>query len=230
MSQTQNIKEFLEQRLDFYLDLLRQMVEINSFTTNTAGVNALGELTANIFSDLGFEAEFVQAANPDYGKHLFLLREGRSSPDGVTPPRVGMISHLDTVFSSEEENANDFKWRPEGDRIYGPGSVDIKGGTVMCYMVLDAIRTLEPDFFENVSWLVCIDACEETLSLDFSQRCMERLPQETLACLVFEGGSGDNSKLSLVTSRKGRASFRVRVTGRSAHAGNGHKNGANAIV
>ena len=230
MSQSQNIKEYLERRLDFYLDLLRQMVEINSFTANEAGVNTLGELTASTFSELGFKAEFVQAANQDYGKHLFLFREGRSSPDGKTPPSVGMISHLDTVFSSEEEDAYDFNWRESGDRIYGPGSVDIKGGTVMCYMVLDAIRTIEPDLFNRVSWLVCLDACEETLSLDFSQRCMERLPQKTVACLVFEGGNEKNGNLSLVTSRKGRASYRVSVTGRSAHAGNGHKNGANAIV
>ena len=230
MDLIQNIEQFLENKIDFYIDLLQQMVDINSFTKNSEGVNQLGELTAKIFSPLGFDAEFVQAANPDYGKHLFLKSNHHPLPGKWSAPTLAMISHLDTVFAREEELQNDFFWRPDGNRIYGPGTVDIKGGTVMIYMVLDAIRTLKPSLFEQVSWLVCIDACEEALSEDFSRHCIDRLPEETLACLVFEGGSVEEGRVKLVTSRKGRATFRVQVTGKSAHAGNSHQNGANAIV
>jgi glutamate carboxypeptidase len=135
------------------------------------------------------------------------------------------------VFPPEEEIQNNFSWRVEGERAFGPGVIDIKGGTVMIYSLLDALREFAPEIFSNVRWLICLDASEETLSEDFGKLCLERLPTEsTLACLVFEGGTPNPEPIQIVTARKGRAEFRVLAEGRGAHAGNYHKQGANAIV
>jgi glutamate carboxypeptidase len=60
--------------------------------------------------------------------------------------------------------------------------------------------------------------------------CLKQLPANTLACLVFEGGTTAGEYFPLVTARKGRAAYSVAVEGKSAHAGNYHANGANAIV
>jgi glutamate carboxypeptidase len=101
----------------------------------------------------------------------------------------------------------------------------------MIYMVLDGLRAFAPEIFTGVRWLVCLDASEETLSEDFGRLCLERLPDtSTLACLVFEGGTPNPTALPIVTARKGRAEFRITAEGRGAHAGNYHKQGANAIV
>ena len=152
------IQEYLQENLSKYLDLLHQMVSINSFTANAQGVNRLAELTAKAFAPLGFEAEFVQSANLDFGRHLFLTRPSPLKEEGPAAlnsnPALALISHLDTVFSPEEEIQNDFNWRPEGDRIYGPGIVDIKGGTVMIYLILDALRTFAPQAYDSVAWLI----------------------------------------------------------------------------
>lgn len=225
---TETVQEYLNQRLPSYLEILRRMVGINSFTANAAGVNHLAEYTASIFEPLGFQPEYIQSINPAFGKHLFL--QPVSSGD-ATKPTIALISHLDTVFPPEEERQNDFIWRVEGERIYGPGTVDIKGGTVMIYSLLDALRTFAPDVFAGVRWLICLDASEETLSEDFGQLCLDRLPDDsTLACLVFEGGTPNPDAFTIVTARKGRAEFRILAEGRGAHAGNYHKQGANAIV
>jgi len=40
----------LTSTLDNYLDILHKLVEINSFTANRDGVNRVGALTAEIFS------------------------------------------------------------------------------------------------------------------------------------------------------------------------------------
>src|SRR5205085_2512124 len=82
----------------------------------------------------GFQAEFVPSTNPAWGEHLVLTRPGSSQRS------LAMVSHLDTVFPPEEEARNNFHWQPEGDRIYGPGTHDIKGGTVMMWPVLSAQR------------------------------------------------------------------------------------------
>lgn len=223
-----HVRDYYNQNLPAYLDILHQMVEINSFTANSAGVNRLSEYTASIFSNLGLQPEFIPSVNPKFGKHLFLQP---ATETAVQLPTIAMISHLDTVFPPEEEQLNDFIWRVEGERAYGPGTVDIKGGTVMIYMVLDGLRAFAPEIFNSVRWLVCLDASEETLSEDFGQLCLERLPEaSTLACLVFEGGTPNPNAFPIVTSRKGRAEFRLTAEGRGAHAGNYHKQGANAIV
>jgi glutamate carboxypeptidase len=225
MEEIARLRSYLEARLPHYLHLLQQMVAINSFTTNAEGVNRLGELTATIFTGLGFKAEHIPSTNPAYGRHLVLTRAGR------TPFRIGMVSHLDTVFPRAEEEANDFRWREAGERIYGPGTVDIKGGTVILYMILEALREMTPAFYEDVNWVLLLDAAEETDGVDFGLLCRQRLEgPSTLACLIFEGGLLEDSKAKVVVARKGMAVYRVRAEGRAAHAGTSHEQGANAIV
>jgi glutamate carboxypeptidase len=220
----QTLKTFIESRLPPAFDLLRRMVEINTFTANPAGVNALGQLTADIFGEHGFSAETVQSSRGHYGRHLFLTRKGSGSES------VGLVSHLDTVFSPEEELENQFHWRQEGDRIYGPGTVDIKGGTIVILLILEALQACAPEIYERVNWKVFLDGAEEDMSEDFAAECLRRLDAGSRACLVFEGGTPAANAMTLVTARKGRASFILRAGGRGAHAGNYHALGANAIV
>jgi len=226
MDRFETIQSYLQSNLAEYLDLHRQMVSINSFTANAEGVNTLGDLTASVFSRFGFHSGRVASTNPLYGSHLFLNRRAQDRSNLA----VALISHLDTVFPPGEEIANDFYWRQEGDRIYGPGTVDIKGGTVMIYMLLDVVSRFYPHLFDRVSWHVGLNATEEVLSEEFSRACLVQFPPYTCACLVFEGGAPSSDSFPLVTARKGRATFRVVAEGRSAHAGNYHHLGANAIL
>lgn len=224
-----NLHAYYQHHINIYLDLLHQMVLVNSFTLNPTGVNSLGRLTADQFAGLGFTAETIPSTDPRYGQHLILTREGRATGDAAAPV-IGLISHLDTVYPLIEEQANDFTFRIAGDRIYGPGTVDIKGGTVMIYMVLDGLRHFYPDVFESVTWRVLLNAAEEVMAPDFGALCREVLGHGALAALVFEGGDVEDGRYLFVTSRKGMARYRVRVEGRGAHAGVFHKKGANAIV
>lgn len=218
------IQTYLEKQLPRYLGLLRSMVEINSFTGNPGGVNTLADLTAEIFAALGFQARRVQAKNPDYGKHLILTRPGSSDN------KIGMISHLDTVFPPEEEFANDFYWRASRDRLYGPGTNDIKGGTVLMLMTLETLQNFAPQEFETTTWVLLLNAAEERLSDDFGELCLKELGPDALAALVFEAGVRTATGFQLVTARKGRATYKVNVAGKASHAGSNHPEGANAIV
>ncbi len=220
------LKAFLTARLPDYLDLLRQMVGINSYTANREGVNRLGTLTAEVFAELGLAAAAIPAASPDHGDHRILARPDHGGR------RLGLISHLDTVYSPEEEAAHDFVWRPVGPRIYGPGTVDIKGGTVIIYMMLDALRALAPDTYDRVDWTVLLDATEEVSGADFGRLCLDRLGDDAYGCLVFEGGqlAPSRRRVNVVVARKGMAIFRLSADGRAAHAGSAHDQGANAIV
>jgi len=205
---------------------LRRMVGINTFTANAEGVNWLGALTAEFFEPLGFKPEFIPSEVPDYGRHLFLSRRG----SGAKP--VVLVTHLDTVYPPEEEARNNFGWEeaPAESRIYGPGTVDIKGGTVLIGMILGALRKFAPRAFEETSWLIAANASEEVMAKDFATRTTERCPQGAEAVLVFEGGPRDGTQYHIVTSRKGRAEYRISAHGTAAHAGSAHEAGVSAIV
>jgi glutamate carboxypeptidase len=225
---TADIAERLRQsgaaRLESTLSLLREMVGINSFTLNQAGVDQVGQLTARAFADLGFAAERVPSTNPDFARHLVLERRGTGGPV------VALISHLDTVFPPEEEARHNFGWQEVGDRVYGPGTLDVKGGTAMVHLMLHLLREVAPEAFERVRWIFLLNSSEEMPSADFGQLCRDRIPADALAALVVEGGARAGDSHAVVTARKGRALFRVEAHGRGAHAGNLHERGVNAIT
>ena len=224
MLDTSLVRSFVDAQMPATWEFLRQMVGINSWTLNPAGVDCLAKFTAEHFAPLGFTAEFVASANPRFGRHLVLTRRGRGSRS------MAFISHLDTVFPSAEEERNNFRWSVEGDRIYGPGTQDIKGGTAMMWMVLQAIQAHAPGVFEDLTWKLLLNSSEEMFSPDFGDVCRAHFDPGTLAALVFETEGRLGEEHLMVVARKGRASWRVTVNGRGAHAGGKHPQGANAIV
>jgi glutamate carboxypeptidase len=219
------LKTAIGQRLPEYWQHLRRMVEINSFTLNRQGVNQVGNITETLFTPLGFECERHPSVRPEYGDHLFFKRPGTENRT------IALISHLDTVYSPEEERESDFHWREEGDRVYGPGTNDIKGGTAMIWLILETLAAEFPVHFGRVNWQVMLNSSEEASSPDFAEHCEQRLePDDTVACLVFESGAVDGKFCDVVTGRKGRAVATISVEGRGSHAGSAHDAGCNAIV
>ena len=214
-----------EKHLPAALDLLRRLVAINSFTANAAGVDAVAQLTAQAFAPLGFDAELAPCAIPGTGHHLFLTHRGA----GADP--IVLVTHSDTVFPPEEEQRNDFHWdeRPDEGRIYGPGTVDNKGGTALIWLILQILRDCAPDAFAHTHWLVAANAAEEVTGDDFGHATAARCGDKARAVLVFEGGPVDEHGWHIVTSRKGRSTWQLTAEGKAAHAGSKHHEGINAI-
>jgi len=203
---------------------LRRLVDVNSFTRNRAGVVRNAEICEELFTPLGFHHYRVRSVTPECGDHLILRREGDAESELV------MVSHLDTVFPPEQEEWDDFRWREEGDRIYGPGTCDIKGGTVLIWMVMRALKEKAPELFERVTWKLIWNASEEGSCADFGPLLRGEISEASRACLVYECGEAlDDGLSSLVTARKGGARFLIEAFGREAHSGNAHARGANAI-
>lgn len=215
-----------ERHLPAALDLLRELVAVNSFTANGPGVERVATITAEAFAPLGFEAEFVPCEVPGSGPHLFLNRPGEDPFDPVL-----LVTHSDTVFPEEEEERNGFRWdeRPSEGRIYGPGTIDIKGGTALIWMILRMLREEAPEIFARTSWRIGANAAEEVTGDDFARAAAKRCGGRVRAVLVFEGGPVDELGWHLVTSRKGRSTWRLEAAGRAAHAGSKHHEGINAI-
>ena len=207
------------------LHALHQLVACSSEPHDVAGVNRCGKITARLFESLGFDPEFVADPDQQRGDHLLLTRRAAGRP------RVLLVSHLDTVYSRREVERRHFVWREEGPRIYGPGVIDIKGGTVLMYLVLATMAAEAPDWLDAAEWVLAFNAEEETGSADFPPLVRRAARPTPLACLVFEHGHVRGERHSSLTiSRRGAARFRIEVQGRAAHSGSGHGRGASAVL
>jgi glutamate carboxypeptidase len=224
MSLQEQLTQMAQERLPATLAWLRELVAVNSLTTHFKGVQEVGRITAEGFAKLGFVPEWIASSNPEHAHHLFLRR----GPSHQNP--ILLVTHLDTVYSADEEAKNRFHWQEEGDRIYGPGTVDIKGGTALIHLMFEIMQKLMPDMLETHTWMIAANSAEEAISIDFSQRVHQHCPLGAKAVLVFEGGPKDQDGWHVVNARKGRVEYRLECEGRGAHAGSAWAQGINAVV
>ncbi len=137
------------------------------------------------------------------------------------PVQVFLAIHMDTVYGPEHPFTGTF--RGEGNRFYGPGVADAKGGLAVMLVALEALERSE--WAGNVGWRVVINPDEELGSPSSSAIMVERARGCALA-LLFEPAMADGS---LAGERKGSGNFTFVVRGRSAHAGRNVTEGRNAI-
>jgi glutamate carboxypeptidase len=188
------------------LKLLEQMVMMESPSFDKALVDQFGRFVADQFAALGGLVEIVPVDR--FGDHL-VVRFG----DGQSP--IMLLGHLDTVFPAGEIGRRPF--RIDGNRAFGPGVFDMKGGILLMWMVLQMGGP------HNVTMLLTSD---EEVGSTASRELIEREATRCRAVLVFEPSLPGGV---LKTSRKGVGRFTVKAIGRAAHAGIDPAKGINAI-
>ncbi len=203
-----------DRRASELLPLLRRWVEINSYTGNVEGCNRVADLLVEGFAPLGLAVERV--AGNACGDHLiFRTPAWESAP----AHRVVLIGHHDTVFPPGTFEV----WDEQGDRLRGPGVLDMKGGLATIRTALAALA--DAGALAAIPLAVVTVADEETGSSD-SRTMLEELSRGARAALVFESGRTTDA---LVTQRKGTGKVTIHVTGKAAHAGNNLRDGINAV-
>ncbi len=194
------------------LALLERLVNIQSGTSNKAGVDEVATLMSGELEAVGFVGE--RHGREGFGDNL----GARRGPEGV--PAVLLVGHTDTVYP-QQENMPPF--RIDGDRCLGQGVVDMKGG-LAC--MVTALRALEA----TASWTdgavgVFLNSAEEVGSPD-SGPLRDALGGQARCALVLEcGGKGGE----VVAARRGQFTLHLQVEGRARHAGSRDPFRANAI-
>ncbi len=134
---------------------------------------------------------------------------------------VLVLSHLDTVHPLGTL-ANELPIRREGDRLYGPGVYDMKGGAYLAFQAFQAVAK-DAGLTRPIAYLFTPD---EEIGSPTSRSVIEDMARGASHVLVTEPGR-DGGKV--VTARKGVGRFVVKVEGRPAHAGTRHELGRSAI-
>ena len=196
------------------LPLLERWVRINSYTGNRAGCDAVADALIAGFGLPGLRVE--RRPGQGTGDHLVWRTPGWDAPGAR---RVLLIGHHDTVFPPGTFEV----WEPQGDRLRGPGVLDMKGGLAVIRTALAALA--DAGVLADLPLAVVSVADEETGSED-SRPWLEDLARGGGAALVVEAGRVTDA---IVTERKGTGKLRVRAIGKAAHAGNDLAAGVNAI-
>lgn len=229
MDKTQRIVEAAERRSNELVRSVQELVRIPSLTGSEGPAQAY---MAGLFEHLGMKAEPVLADRERLRSHPEFIDqpwsyEGRPNlvarVPGTAPgaPSLILNGHLDVVPPEPVSAWTRDPWGGliEGDRLYGRGAWDMKGGLLAAVY---AVRALLDAGLPPRGDLLIQSVIEEEAGGTGG----------TLACL--EAGHRADGMICVepgwmtVVAHPGIRYFRVRVTGRSAHAGRAHT-GINAI-
>jgi len=193
-----------------YLNDLKQIIEINSYTKNPTGVNSVGKLFDNWLQDLGYDITLYK--REEIGHHRYYKSKHKKDEK-----KLLLLGHIDTVFPPDK-----FEYfREDSDWVYGPGVCDMKGGNIV---IVEALRELKKQNIEIINIDILLVSDEETGS-DDSKYLSAELAKEYEYCFVYEAAG---KELEVVTGRKGVGTFFIDITGKAAHAGNSYSEGFDA--
>jgi glutamate carboxypeptidase len=194
---------------------LSAWISVESPTHAAEAVSKMMDVAAAAVADAPIEVERLPGRD-GLGDTLVL----RAGPVTDEKP-VLVLSHLDTVHPIGTLE-RDLPVRVDGDRLYGPGCYDMKGGA---YLALTAFKEVARAGTARRP-LVFLLTPDEEIGSPTTRDLITDLGRGAAAVLVTEPAR-DGGKI--VTSRKGVGRFDVVVEGRPAHSGSRHADGRNAI-
>jgi glutamate carboxypeptidase len=211
----QTIENLVENYKTEIFAFLKEIVDINSFSKNDAGLIRTGETIVDWGQSHGFEFNKIKHTENSNIFHLYL--EGRTQT-----PFFALLGHFDTVHSPEISFQ---RLDEKGSKLFGPGVMDMKGGLVVALYALAVLREIIGQ--KELPVRVVFNCDEEVGSID-SRKLIENKLREATGAFVFEGRyASDNA---IITARRGIIMGRVKVTGKAAHAGENPKEGVNAVL
>lgn len=177
-------------------------------------LRTLAEMAGHQARQAGLSAEFLPVG--DAKLPLVRIRAGAASDEKA----VMILAHYDTVHPVGTLDRN--RVRLEGDRLFGPGTYDMKAGAYLALQALGALYRESPP--ERPVDLVLVP--DEETGSQLSRKTIEAMARDAAVALVAEpariGGH-------CVTSRKGTGYVHIAATGRPSHAGVEHARGRSAI-
>jgi glutamate carboxypeptidase len=194
------------------LDVVRGWVEIERPTQDVTGVNRMADHVESLLRRLGAHIE-RRPGTDSFGDILI----GRIA-GAVEGPGLLLLGHIDTVHPTGTLAAA-LRFRVEGDRAYGPGIYDMKGGNAIALAALAHLHATGRKPLLPVTVMMIPD---EEVGSPSSRSLIEAEALKHRAVLVPEP-SGEGGKLTV--ARHGIARWHIRTLGRSAHAGAYHAEG-----
>jgi glutamate carboxypeptidase len=193
---------------------LEQLVAISSPSGDVDGAEQALGLCASLLPD-GAAVQRPPCSTPGSAPDLIGTVTGSGSR------RVMLLGHVDTVIGHDAHRP----LRGDGDRLYGTGTADMKGGVILALGVARALAG-DPESFAELAVLLVCD--EEWRIAPFVH--VQRFGAYD-ACLCFEAGERTpGGEEAVVVRRKAAGTLKVVATGRASHSGSAPDHGRNALL
>ena len=199
-----------------YFAILEDVCNLESPTADKAGVDKVGAYFVEMARKRGWKVESLPLETAGDPICITLNPEANARP-------VTFSGHIDTVHP-----VGLFGYPParrEGDKLYGPGALDCKGGVVASFLAMDA---LERCGFTARPVQLIIQTDEETGSKTSGKKTVDymcSMAKDAVAFLNTEGSDGNK----ITVARKGILRYQFHIRGKATHSSRCEK-GINAIV
>jgi glutamate carboxypeptidase len=195
--------------------VLQGWVARESPTLDAAAVNKMQDLVQAFFSVDCCAVERISGIN-GLGD---TLKVTAGVPNGE--PSLLVLSHVDTVHPLKTIE-RDLPLKRDGDRLYGPGIYDMKGGA---FLASEAFRDVASKGTARRP-LVFLFTPDEEIGSPTTRAIIEDEARRAAVTLVTEPARDGGC---IVTARKGVGRFDVQIEGVPAHSGSRHQDGRSAI-
>ncbi|MDF9756523.1 M20/M25/M40 family metallo-hydrolase [Pseudomonas hunanensis] len=197
-----------------YLETLKSLISVDTGTGTEAGLKQVGAELVKRLEALGAKVT-TQPATPSVGDNIVGTFKGTGNKDFL------LMVHYDTVFGPGTVAKRPF--RIEGERAYGPGVADAKGGVAM---ILHALKLLQDQQYKGYRTLTVLFNPDEEMGSAGSRQLIAELARQH--DFVFSYEPPDKDAVTVATNGINR--LKLTVNGRASHAGSAPEAGRNALI
>ncbi|RXG83801.1 MULTISPECIES: M20/M25/M40 family metallo-hydrolase [Bradyrhizobium] len=217
----EKIKAAAEQEKAPLIETLRDMVMIESGSSDVEGLKKMADFTEGRLKALGATTERRKTTAGAGADMVVATFKGSGSR------KLMLIAHMDTVYQRGILASEPY--RVDGNRIYGPGIADDKGGIAV---VLHALKILkEAGWTDYATLTVAFNPDEEVGSIGSGEIIAELADQHDVVLSCEPTAASPPAKNdSLLLGASGTATGIMKVRGRAAHAGAAPDRGRNALI
>ena len=203
------------------INTLREMVSIESGSSDLEGLKKMADFTEARLKALGAKTErrkTTHGAGADIVIGTF---------EGAGRAKVMLMAHMDTVYDRGILATQ--PWRADGERIYGPGIADDKGGIAVVLHALQILKDVEWHDYAKITVLFNPD--EEVGSVGSGELISELADQHDFVLSCEPTAAAPAAKHdALLLGASGTATGKMEVKGFAAHAGAAPERGRNALI
>src|SRR5438876_1560839 len=209
-----NIKAYTQHHLARYIEELTHLCAIDSGTYYKPGLDEIALYLFSRMRDLGMDTTIIE--NEKWGNDFYGTMHGNGKG------KLLRLGHIDTVYPIGTAAARPL--RVEGDTIYGPGVIDMKGCVLSAMYAIEALVAMNYRSFGEIRFL-CVS--DEEISDRHSKETIQKACEGCDGVLVLEAARANGD---IVSARKGGSWYTLKAHGHSAHAGVEPEKGRNAIL
>lgn len=217
----EKLKAAAEQEKAPLIETLHDMVMIESGSGDVEGLKKMADFTEARLKALGAATE-RRKTTAGAGADMVI-----STFEGTGTRKLMLIAHMDTVYQRGILATEPY--HVDGNRIFGPGIADDKGGIAV---VLHALKILKDAGWKDYArFTVSFNPDEEVGSIGSGEIISALADQHDVVLSCEPTGAPPAAEHeSLRLGASGTATATMEVTGRASHAGGAPDRGRNALI